>query len=52
MMAASVTPVRTVDDLKGRRAVVLGFARSGVAASRFLADAGAVVVVYDRRPPS
>ena len=37
-------------DLRGRRAVVLGLARSGVAAARFLADAGAVVAAYDRRP--
>ena len=29
---------------------MLGLARSGVAASRFLADAGAVVAAYDRRP--
>jgi UDP-N-acetylmuramoylalanine--D-glutamate ligase len=50
MMTVPLPPVRTIDDLKGRRAVVLGFARSGVAASRFLADAGAVVVAYDRRP--
>jgi UDP-N-acetylmuramoylalanine--D-glutamate ligase len=50
MMTIRRTPVRSVDDLRGRRAVVLGLARSGVAASRFLADAGAVVVAYDRRP--
>jgi UDP-N-acetylmuramoylalanine--D-glutamate ligase len=50
MMTVPLTPVRTVNDLKGRRAVVLGLARSGVAASRFLVDAGAVVVAYDRRP--
>ncbi|HEY7737960.1 MAG TPA: UDP-N-acetylmuramoyl-L-alanine--D-glutamate ligase [Candidatus Limnocylindria bacterium] len=37
-------------DLAGRRALVLGLARSGVAAARFLADAGATVTVYDRRP--
>jgi UDP-N-acetylmuramoylalanine--D-glutamate ligase len=43
-------PIRSVTDLRGRRAVVLGLARSGLAASRFLADAGAVVVAYDRRP--
>ncbi len=49
-MSASTVPVRSVADLKGRRAVVLGLARSGVAASRFLADAGAVVAAYDRRP--
>jgi UDP-N-acetylmuramoylalanine--D-glutamate ligase len=52
MMTAPMTPIRTIDDLKGRRAVVLGFARSGLAASRFLADAGAIVAAYDRRPPA
>ncbi|MGI8657998.1 MAG: UDP-N-acetylmuramoyl-L-alanine--D-glutamate ligase [Candidatus Limnocylindria bacterium] len=50
MMTTARPPVSTIDDLRGRRAVVLGLARSGVAASRFLADAGAVVVAYDRRP--
>ena len=45
-------PIRTVADLTGRRAVVLGLARSGLAAARFLVSAGAVVSVYDRRPPS
>ena len=51
MMAAPIQPpVRTRDDLRGRRVVVLGLARSGVAAARFLADAGAVVAAYDRRP--
>ncbi len=52
MMTAPRTPIRTVDDLRGRRTAVLGLARSGVAACRFLADAGAVVVAYDRRPAS
>jgi UDP-N-acetylmuramoylalanine--D-glutamate ligase len=51
MMTTPLRPsVRTVADLRGRRAVVLGLARSGVAASRFLADAGASVTAYDRRP--
>ena len=50
MMTARPARIRSVADLRGRRAVVLGLARSGVAASRFLADAGAVVVAYDRRP--
>ena len=50
MMTVPTSPIRAVDDLRGRRAVVLGLARSGVAASRFLADAGAVVAAYDRRP--
>jgi UDP-N-acetylmuramoylalanine--D-glutamate ligase len=52
MMATSSTPIRSAADLRGIRAVVLGLARSGVAASRFLADAGAVVAAYDRRPAS
>jgi UDP-N-acetylmuramoylalanine--D-glutamate ligase len=34
----------------GRPVAVLGLARSGVALARFLADRGAVVTVYDRRP--
>lgn len=42
---------RTTADLAGRRALVLGFARSGVALVRMLADAGARVTVFDRRPP-
>ena len=36
--------------LRGRPVSVLGFARSGIALARFLADAGAVVTVYDGRP--
>lgn len=35
--------------LRGRPVTVLGLARSGVAAARFLADAGANVTVYDGR---
>ena len=42
--------IRSAADLRDRRTVVLGLARSGVAACRFLADAGAVVIAYDRRP--
>ena len=49
-MTAPLAPVRDAADLRGRRTVVLGLARSGIAACRFLADAGAVVAVYDRRP--
>ena len=49
-MTTPSTPIRTVEDLRGLRVVVLGLARSGLAASRFLADAGAVVAAYDRRP--
>ncbi len=36
--------------LRGRQVAVLGFARSGIALARFLADGGARVVIYDRRP--
>jgi UDP-N-acetylmuramoylalanine--D-glutamate ligase len=51
MMTTPLRPaIRTAADLRGRRAVVLGLARSGIAASRFLADAGAAVTAYDRRP--
>ena len=35
---------------RGRPVSVLGFARSGIALARFLADAGADVTVYDARP--
>lgn len=36
--------------LRDRPITVLGFARSGIALARFLADAGARVTVYDGRP--
>jgi UDP-N-acetylmuramoylalanine--D-glutamate ligase len=36
--------------LHGRPVTVLGFARSGIALARFLAEAGAAVTVYDGRP--
>ncbi|MEO8207984.1 MAG: Mur ligase family protein, partial [Chloroflexota bacterium] len=36
--------------LHGRPITVLGFARTGIAAARFLADAGARVTIYDGRP--
>ncbi|HEX7949225.1 MAG TPA: UDP-N-acetylmuramoyl-L-alanine--D-glutamate ligase [Candidatus Limnocylindrales bacterium] len=36
--------------LRDRRVTVLGFARSGIALARFLADAGAAVTIYDQRP--
>jgi UDP-N-acetylmuramoylalanine--D-glutamate ligase len=35
--------------LRGRAVTVLGFARTGIALARFLADAGARVTVYDGR---
>ena len=36
--------------LRDREVTVLGFARSGIALARFLADAGARVTIYDGRP--
>jgi UDP-N-acetylmuramoylalanine--D-glutamate ligase len=36
--------------LRDRSVSVLGFARSGIALARFLADAGARVTIYDGRP--
>src|SRR5918992_3843885 len=45
-------PIARVEDLRGRRALVLGLARSGIAAARFLADVGADVTAYDRRTAS
>src|SRR6187200_3162905 len=50
MMTAPAARIRSVEDLRGRHALVLGLARSGIAASRFVADAGALVTAYDRRP--
>jgi UDP-N-acetylmuramoylalanine--D-glutamate ligase len=49
-MSGAAAPVRALADLDGRPALVLGLARSGLAAARMLADAGARVTVYDRRP--
>lgn len=48
-MSEVISPIRTAEDLRGRNAVVLGLARSGVAACRFLVDHGARVTAYDRR---
>jgi UDP-N-acetylmuramoylalanine--D-glutamate ligase len=49
-MMTTHRPVTSREDLRGRRVLVLGLARSGVAAARYLADAGAGVTVYDRKP--
>ena len=49
-MTTMTAPIATHDDLRGRHALVLGLARSGTAVARVLADAGAIVSVYDRRP--
>jgi UDP-N-acetylmuramoylalanine--D-glutamate ligase len=37
-------------DVKGRKTLVLGAGRSGVASSRFLAERGAIVALHDRKP--
>jgi UDP-N-acetylmuramoylalanine--D-glutamate ligase len=49
-MATMAPPIGTLEDLRGRRVLVLGMARSGLAAARMLVDAGALVTIYDRRP--
>ncbi|HET7520877.1 MAG TPA: UDP-N-acetylmuramoyl-L-alanine--D-glutamate ligase [Candidatus Limnocylindria bacterium] len=51
-MMTSALAITSTAHLRGRRVVVLGLARSGLAAARMLADAGAQVTVYDRRPAS
>lgn len=48
MMTRALAPTSTAD-LAGRRVLVLGLARSGLAAARMLANAGAEVTAYDRR---
>jgi UDP-N-acetylmuramoylalanine--D-glutamate ligase len=51
--AALIEPVAlgglSLDAFAGRPVAVLGLARSGVAAARFLADRGALVTIYDVR---
>lgn len=37
-------------EIWGRKALVLGAGRSGVASSRFLSDRGAIVALHDRKP--
>src|SRR5918992_1277121 len=44
-MISAVAPVRSHSDLAGRHVLVLGLARSGAAAARMLADAGAKALV-------
>jgi UDP-N-acetylmuramoylalanine--D-glutamate ligase len=39
-------------ELEGKRVLVVGLARSGIAAALFLAERGARVVATDRKPPS
>jgi UDP-N-acetylmuramoylalanine--D-glutamate ligase len=40
-----------MDELAGKRVVILGLARQGKALARFAAEAGAQVIVSDLRPP-
>lgn len=49
MTMTTARSLATPADLAGRRVAVLGLARSGIAAARYLAGAGAMVTVYDRR---
>ncbi len=49
MKTMTAPTLTSTADLRGRRVLVLGLARSGVAATRMLPDAGAEVTVYDRR---
>src|SRR5947207_13106992 len=55
-MGATLEPANLVPGalaagvFRGVPVSVLGFARSGIALARFLADAGAIVTVYDARP--
>jgi UDP-N-acetylmuramoylalanine--D-glutamate ligase len=51
-MMTSAAALTSTADLRGRRVVVLGLARSGLAAARMLARAGARVTAYDRRDSS
>ena len=37
-------------ELRGRKALVLGAGRSGIASARFLAERGAVVALHDKKP--
>ncbi|HEX3146231.1 MAG TPA: Mur ligase family protein, partial [Pyrinomonadaceae bacterium] len=39
-------------DVKGRKALVIGAARSGIASARFLSQRGATVALNDRKPLS
>ena len=39
-------------DIRGKKALVMGLARSGLAAAQWLSDHGAIVTVTDRRQPS
>jgi UDP-N-acetylmuramoylalanine--D-glutamate ligase len=49
--AVAIDPERlSLDAFAGQPVAVLGFARSGIALARFLADRGARVTVYDGRP--
>ena len=48
-MTVATDRIASIADLRGRKVLVLGLARSGTAATRMLADSGALVTAYDRR---
>src|SRR5690606_17589694 len=37
-------------EIKGRKTLVLGAGRSGIASARFLAESGAITALHDRKP--
>src|SRR5215510_14371960 len=45
-----LSPQAVPAEYRGRRVVILGLARQGVALARYLAEQGAAVVVSDRQP--
>ena len=49
MNPVPVAPLTEVKDLKDKRVLVVGLARSGVSVVRFLAEAGCVVTVSDHK---
>jgi UDP-N-acetylmuramoylalanine--D-glutamate ligase len=48
-MSPPTLPITNAADLRDRDVLVLGLARSGLAATRYLASVGARVIAYDRR---
>lgn len=48
-MSTPATPISEVKDLKDKRVLVVGLARSGVSMVHFLAEAGALVTVSDHK---
>jgi UDP-N-acetylmuramoylalanine--D-glutamate ligase len=48
-MNAPKTPITDIADLKGKKVLVVGLARSGVSLVHFLVESGAVVTVSDHK---